>query len=170
MAEEGAPTGLSADGPSMPKKVGWYRDRDGQRRFWNGVAWTALTDGIRVLTSEPKKPRARPPFRPLSPHETRLSPFLLPQRPRPLLRPQPLLRRPPWSEVWGLFALPSEALLRRPSTWRSSAIRSASLQHPLLNAFFATTPFTSTLSADQRWLLIWPRSSRSQATGCHGIG
>src|ERR1700688_668949 len=74
MAEEGAPTGLSADGPSMPKKVGWYRDRDGQRRFWNGVAWTDLTDAITAFTVESEQTPAPPAPSPVprqSPIKTR---------------------------------------------------------------------------------------------------
>jgi hypothetical protein len=62
MTEEGAPAGASSDAPAAGK-AGWYRDRNtGQRRFWNGSAWTDLASAITASTVAPPLPNGpRPP-------------------------------------------------------------------------------------------------------------
>ena len=59
MAEEEEPTGPSG-GPPAIRPVGWYRDKDGQRRFWNGVAWVDISRAITSFTVGSEK-IAEPP-------------------------------------------------------------------------------------------------------------
>ena len=61
MPEEGVPGEPTAVG-RVDRKAGWYRDRKtGQRRFWNGVAWTKLSDFITPYADEPISPQAPDP-------------------------------------------------------------------------------------------------------------
>ena len=57
MTDGGSTGGPPAD--PINRKAGWYRDRKtGQRRFWNGVAWSELSDAITPFSVEPTHPTA----------------------------------------------------------------------------------------------------------------
>ena len=59
MTEEGGTREPAPAGP-VNRKAGWYRDRKtGQRRFWNGVVWTDLSDVITPYAVEPTGPPER---------------------------------------------------------------------------------------------------------------
>jgi lysophospholipase L1-like esterase len=61
MTQEGGQNGFPATGPAGDKP-GWYRNRaSGQRRYWNGSAWSDLADAITPFTFEPAPPAAPPP-------------------------------------------------------------------------------------------------------------
>lgn len=58
MPDEGVPGEPAPAGP-VNRKAGWYRDRKtGQRHFWNGVAWTDLSDFVTSYAVEPTPPKA----------------------------------------------------------------------------------------------------------------
>lgn len=66
MTEEGL-SGESSPVQPTTRKAGWYRDRKtGQRRFWNGVAWTRLSDVVTPFTVEPQ-PEPEPAATPTAP-------------------------------------------------------------------------------------------------------
>ena len=61
MTEGGAPGAFPSGAPATGK-AGWYRDRNtGQRRFWNGSAWTDLAGAITASTVGPTQPNGPPP-------------------------------------------------------------------------------------------------------------
>lgn len=63
MSAQEAPKGVPS-GSEANRKSGWYRDRKtGQRRFWNGAAWTDLASAITPFTVDPE-PVVAPPSAP----------------------------------------------------------------------------------------------------------
>jgi hypothetical protein len=66
MTEGGTPGG-AAGGPAV-RKEGWYRDRaTGQRRFWNGQAWTDFPSLVTPFTYGPEPEVESPPPPPPTP-------------------------------------------------------------------------------------------------------